>query len=143
VVASAFSTWDWGLDGNFFPWGIPEEVFGTVTTLNTGFRHSGPLAISRQSRLLVTGVVYVKNNADAGTYPYYCRLQLRPDGGPPTVVSFETHDDLGPKVAHTVAMTGGMDVEEGSYDVALQCGTLGTLDGQVYFANVTASAFAL
>jgi hypothetical protein len=112
-----------------------------VTTLNSGFRHSGALVVDRQSRLLVNGAVYVKNNADVGTYPYYCRLELRPDGGTPTVVSFETHDDLGPKVARTVAMTGGVDVEEGSYDVAVQCGALGTSDGQVYFANVTATAF--
>jgi len=64
------------------------------------------------------------------------------EGDTPQLISFTTYDNFDFYENDTWSLTTGIDVDPGTYNVALQCETgLANNGGYVFYADLTATAY--
>ncbi len=117
-----------------------DESYIDVATLSTGVRSTGALVLPREARLIVTASAALANSVTISARTG-CRVVLRPDGLPARTLTFESGDYMtGPA---TLSLTTGIDVDAGTYDLAIQCNTFPANNGGfIYGADLTAVAYA-
>jgi hypothetical protein len=143
IITTGYAAYRYDTDSGFVPVSLPsDESFGDVMTLSTGGRHSGPITIAANARLVVTASAYL-NNEDTNTRSLACYMELRPQGAAAEQLSFKTYDSLAQFDSKTFSVTTAMDVAAGTFDVALLCSTgLANAGGRVFHGDLTVVAYA-
>jgi hypothetical protein len=144
VIATAYAAYRYDVDSGYVPVALPsDQSYGSVMTLSSGSRHSGPLVLDAPARLIVTASSYL-NNDDISPRSILCKVLLEPAGKGAQQISFGTYDSFAVYENKTWSLTTGYDAVAGTYDVELQCSTgLANSGGRVFYADLTAVAYRL
>ena len=124
------------------PLALAESAFTNVLDLNQGHHKSGPITLTSQARLTATATVDI-NNLSGSNRLVVCRLALFPQPANNQLPFGEAAEDyIGPGLRITSPMVASVDVTAGTYNVQVQCASIGGANGDAEYLKGNLSVIA-